>query len=221
MIIKVQKAMMILTILVCGWDLWVNLGCYLAISNFFTNPTDELGRLMESAGDLSDQVRNYVLFCFLGTFVTNILATNVLYNRARPKIAHFDLLSKYSKRRAVGSWFIPLGNLLLPRKRLNELEQILRPDNLTLHDESQFNKRNKLGDYWWYSWVAYIILNRVVIAYYEPLIERSSDPDELHGILNNLLVGISVTSCFLMLSMILGFKYFDYLFGLETASSQY
>ena len=221
MIIKVQKAMMILTILVCGWDLWVNLGCYLAISNFFTNPTDELGRLMESAGDLSDQVRNYVLFCFLGTFVTNILATNVLYNRARPKIAHFDLLSKYSKRRAVGSWFIPLGNLLLPRKRLNELEQILRPDNLTLHDESQFNKRNKLGDYWWYSWVAYIILNRVVIAYYEPLFERSSDPDELHGILNNLLVGISVTSCFLMLSMILGFKYFDYLFGLETASSQY
>ena len=186
MIIKVQKAMMILTILVCGWDLWVNLGCYLAISNFFTNPTDELGRLMESAGDLSDQVRNYVLFCFLGTFVTNIRATNVLYNRARPKIAHFDLLSKYSKRRAVGSWFIPLGNLLLPRKRLNELEQILRPDNLTLHDESQFNKRNKLGDYWWYSWVAYIILNRVVIAYYEPLIERSSDTDELHGILNKL-----------------------------------
>jgi hypothetical protein len=220
MIIKAQKAMMIFTILVCAWDLWVNLGCYLAFSNFRTNPTEELGRLMVSAGDLSDQVRIYVVFCFLGTFVTNILATNILYNRARPKIAHFDLLSKYSKKRAVGSWFIPLGNLLLPRKRLNELEQILRPDNLTLHDESQFNRRNKLGDYWWYSWVAFIILINVAVSYYEPLLADESDSDELFRILNNYLVGVSIASSLLILSMILGFKYFDYLFGIDATSSE-
>ena len=220
MFTKIYKAVAYTAILVCGWSIWTNFGFYLAMQNFKDNPTEAFLAPVVDSGEASDQARVVIFVLFICTFLLNIIATNIIYNRAKSKIVNYDLLVEFPKKRAIGSWFIPFGNLILPRLRLHELELILRSENRAYEKSNQIKDRNKDGEFWWFSWIAYILLNRGVVAYFESEIDSVTEIPDIARLTNLYLIGISMTTVLLIVAMIYGMKYFDHLFNLESTATE-
>lgn len=222
MISKILKLTMILTICVSIWQLWTNFEFYIANDNFAANQSSqELIKILEKSGNRVDNAvlyRGYLLFASL---ILTIFVTNSLYNKARGKIEHFDLSSKYSKKRAIGSFFIPFVNLVLPRICINELEHIMRPDNLNLHDSDSFKKRNRSGDIWWVLWIVVALFNIRFSSFMESALESTEELNSLLSILNKYVIGQSFASILLVASMLNGVKYFDYLFRLSENNGEF
>ena len=211
---------MIIAIFISTWQIWTNIEGYIAWDNLVTNPSSEsvIG-IMERNADLLDNVIMYRYICLLLTIVLAACATNTLYNNARTKITHFDLSSKYSKKRAVGSFFIPVANLVLPRLRINELEHILRLDNPNLYDKNSFKEknrkeRNKVGDCWWILCISSGLIHGMINNYFEPVFQAEENLNGLAAEMNKYLFSETIVSILFIASMVSGIKYFEYLFKL-------
>jgi hypothetical protein len=215
MIAKIYKAVMILVICLSSVQIWTNFETYIAYDNLLANPTSNSGlEIMMKNSTRLDDVISYRFFALLASIILTIFSTNVLYNKARAKINQFDLAKKYSKKRIIGSFFIPFYNLVMPRLCINELEHILRPDNINLHNSNSFKKRNRAGDIWWVLLLGSSFLHRILGSYVDSTIESAEDLNAIVSIMNKYLIGETVVSILLLASMLSGIKYFDYLFQL-------
>ena len=220
MIPKILKTTMILTICVSIWQLWTNFDLYIAYDNLVSNPTPDLAEIMLKSSTQSDNSLSYRFYALLSSLVAVIFASNFLYNKARAKIKRFDLAQKYSKKRIIGSFFIPFINFVMPRICINELEHILRPDNLDLHESNTLKKRNRAGDAWWAFWIGFIILQRGLSSYLESSIASTEGLEPIAAVMNKYLLGETIASILLIVSMLNGVKYFNYLFLLSGSSEE-
>lgn len=221
MIPKILKSTMILTICVSIWQLWTNFDLYIAYDNLVSNPTPDLAEIMLKSSTQSDNSLTYRFYALLSSLVAVIFASNFLYNKARAKINRFDLANKYSKKRIIGSFFIPFINFVMPRICINEIEHILRPDNLDLHDSDIFKRRNRAGDAWWGLWIGSIILQRGMNSYLESSIASTEGLEPLAAIMNKYLLGETIASILLIVSMLNGVKYFTHLFLLSESNGEF
>jgi hypothetical protein len=220
MIPKILKSTMILTICVSIWQLWTNFDLYIAYDNLVSNPTPELVDIMLRDSTQFDNLITYRNLAMLSSGISVIFASNFLYNKARAKIRRFDLAQKYSKKRIIGSFFIPFINFVMPRICINELEHILRPDNLDLHESDTFKKRNRAGDAWWGLWIGSIILHRGMDSYLDSSIASTEGLEPIAALMNEYLLGQTIVSILLIVSMLNGVKYFGHLFLLSGSSEE-
>jgi hypothetical protein len=221
MIPKILKSTMILTIFVSIWQLWTNFDLYIAYDNLVSNPTPDLAEIMLKSSTQSDNSITYRFYALLSSLVAVILASNFLYNKARAKIIRLDLTQKYSKKRIIGSFFIPFVNFVMPRICLNELEHILRPDSFNLRERITFKKRNPVGDAWWVLWISSIILQRGMGSYLESSISSTEGLEAIAAVINKYLLGETIASVLLIASMFNGVKYFAHLFLLSECNGEF
>jgi hypothetical protein len=73
---------------------------------------------------------------------------------------------KYTRGMAVGGWFIPFGNLFIPKRVISEIEQITSvgadPEKKGLSFKSQ--PILSLGTWWWGLWVASRLADRAALS---------------------------------------------------------
>lgn len=73
---------------------------------------------------------------------------------------------KYSRGMAVGGWFIPIGNLFVPKRVISEIEQITAigadPEKSAFSFKSQ--PLLTIGTWWWGLWIASSLLDRAVLS---------------------------------------------------------
>ena len=212
---KIHKAVMFLVICVSSVQIWTNFELYIAYDNLIANPASDsrLNLMIESSTRL-DSLITARYFILLTSIILAIFSTNALHNKARARINHFELDKEYSKKRIVGSFFIPIYNLVMPRFRINELERILQPGNLDMHDLKSFKKRSRVGDCWWVLWIGSLFLHIMLNSYVDSSIENTEDLNVIVAIMNKYLIGETVVSVLIIASMLSGVKYFDYLFQL-------
>ena len=212
---KIHKAVMILVICVSSVQIWTNFELYIAYDNLIANPTsDSRLKNMIKNSDRLDYLISGRYFALLASIVLAIFSTNILYNKARAKINHFDLAKEYSKKRIIGSFFIPIYNLVMPIFRINELERILQPGNFDLRDSKSLKKRSRVGDCWWGMSIGSLFLHIMLNSYVDSSIANTEDLNVIVAIMNKYLIGETVVSVLIIASMLSGVKYFDYLFQL-------
>jgi len=73
---------------------------------------------------------------------------------------------KYSRGMAVGGWFIPIGNLFVPKRVISEIEQITTIGADPEKSDFSFKSQPLLtiGTWWWGLWIASGLLDRAVLS---------------------------------------------------------
>ena len=128
---------------------------------------------------------------------------------------------KYSRGMAVGSWFIPIGNLFLPKKVISEVERALTvgAENELRAGEWSQRRVKQGGTWWWALWVFSTFIDRALM--------RSLNETDAEGFLTDSAVfqsaWLSVASnAVTIASLVLGIGYLGHVTRLaETNLSKY
>lgn len=103
---------------------------------------------------------------WIATFVMLIVWWNQAYKATRRFFAESQ---RWSPGWAVGGWFIPLANLVIPRLVLNEIERTSSPPGPNERPADPLAWRTRplasIGMVFWVSIVAAIVLNRLAAAF--------------------------------------------------------
>jgi hypothetical protein len=73
---------------------------------------------------------------------------------------------KYSKGWSVGAWFIPVGNLFIPKRVISEIDHILTPtsDLVDARVRWQDRKNDYKGTIWWGFFIVANIFDRLALS---------------------------------------------------------
>ena len=128
---------------------------------------------------------------------------------------------KYSRRMAVGSWFIPFGNLFLPKKVISEVERALTvgADDVLRAGEWSQRPVKRGGTWWWALFLSSIFLRRAAAT--------SLNETDAEGFLTDSAVFQSAwlsaaSNAVTIVSLVLGIGYLGHVTRLaETNLSKY
>ena len=142
----------------------VSASVLLAIAAFFGfRFSDELSQLGEAAVDLDRDTTPSELayagwFLLAGVVLAIAAITSVVWVYTSSRAADQRGASGRTWRGGwtVGSWVIPIANLILPKLVFNELERIFQVPyrGIPIEDEWRSYDRTTLADLWWGLWVA-------------------------------------------------------------------
>ena len=114
---------------------------------------------------LNDGLLVTYLLPFIAGFVALIVWTRKAF-RVSETVAVPQFERKYSRGLAVGPWFIPIGNLVAPKRVISEIEQITAigadPEKSAFSFKSQ--PLLTIGSWWWGLWIASSLLQNAVLS---------------------------------------------------------
>jgi hypothetical protein len=152
-----------------------------------------------SANETSNSLGGFAALPLLVGFVLLIIWTNKAY-RVSSQAPIFQSQRKYTKGWATGAWFIPVGNLFVPKRVISEIEQILMPEDPDVSQRTRWQDRDKhvSGTIWWGLFVTANLADRIWSS-----INRSASSDGtlttssyqqmmIVGILSNLATIVSL-----------------------------
>lgn len=211
---KIQKWAFITAIAACAYQVWTALGIFLETDAAASEYSEEAINKLIPSLDSADVGTISVTVTLLAVYVLYAITTFSLYRKAERDIHDFKLMIEKSTKSAVWSWFIPIGFLFLPRRRLKELETIL-----VANQQSGFTSSFKSGikstrDCWWFGFIGYLVISRAK----NPILADIAEPDDWSGYLssiNSYALVIALASGSLIFSYVFGMRYFKELFRME------
>ena len=158
-----------------------------------------------SANETSNALGGFAALPLLIGFVLLIVCTNKAYSISS-QAPIFQSQRKYTKGWATGAWFIPVGNLFVPKRVISEIEQIIMPEEADASQRTRWQDRDKhvSGTIWWGLFVTANLADRIWSS-----ISRSTSSD---GTLTTssyqqmMIVGI-LSNLATMVSLYFGIKY--------------
>ena len=136
----------------------------LGISSYQQHLDDGLDSSYEtysSIVELGDGLASLNLLTFIAGFVCLIVWTRKAF-RMSETVAVTQFERRYSRGMAVGGWFIPIGNLFVPKRLISEIEQVVsvgaNPEKSGFSFKSQSIRAS--GTWWWGLWMASAVVGR-------------------------------------------------------------
>jgi hypothetical protein len=128
-----------------AWRRWNPASFFLGDSARFTDLLD--------AENLANGMAAIAGLLFIVAVILFIIWSNHAYKTAR---SLGPTQTKWSPGWAVGGWFIPFANLIIPKQVLGEVERIADPRSgpAPIGDRWKTVKSSGLGIFWWILWVA-------------------------------------------------------------------
>ena len=211
---KIQKLAFIVAIAAFGYQIWTALGVFLETDAAATEYSDAAIDKLIAAVDSLDGGTMSVTLTLLAVYAIYAIATFSLYRRAERSIHDFGLMMEKSTKSAVWSWFIPIGFLFLPRRRLRELETILIA-NQKSGFKSSFNRGiSTTRDCWWFGFIGFLVISRAKNS----ILAEIADPEDWTSFLssiNSYAFVVALASTSLIVSYVFGMRYFKELFRME------
>lgn len=116
--------------------------------------------------DVSDGVVGIALISGLVVFILLIIWLNHAYKAAVSRGAQSQA---WSPGWAVGGWFIPLANFVIPKLVINEVDRMSRPELLEPIGTSwRSMRRTTISDLWWVFYIGGIVVSQVGVAINDP-----------------------------------------------------
>jgi hypothetical protein len=114
---------------------------------------------------LNDGLVVIYLLPLIAGFVALIVWTRKAF-RVSETVAVTQFERKYSRGMAVGGWFIPIGNLFVPKRVISEIEQITAIGADPAKAGFSFKSQPLLavGTWWWGLWVASRLVERAALS---------------------------------------------------------
>lgn len=111
--------------------------------------------------DLVTYVYPFLLIPLLTGFVFLIIWTRKAY-KISETVSIMQSQRRYSRGWTVGAWFIPFGNLFVPKKVITEIERILAVGAESEERVGDWQKKpiNSNGTWWWILWIVTNLMDR-------------------------------------------------------------
>ncbi len=120
-----------------------------------------LGDVVELA-DVSDGAAGIALISGLVVFILLIIWLNHAYKAAVSRGAESQA---WSSGWAVGGWFIPLANFVIPKLVINEVDRMSQPELVEPIGTSwRSMRRTTISDLWWVFYIAGIVVSQIGAA---------------------------------------------------------
>jgi hypothetical protein len=136
----------------------------LGISSYQQHLDDGLDSSYEtysSIVELDDGLAGIYLLTFITGFFCLVVWTRKAF-RVSETVAVTQFERRYSRGMAVGGWFIPIGNLFVPKRLISEIEQVVsvgaNPEKSGFSFKSQSIRAS--GTWWWGLWIASSLIGR-------------------------------------------------------------
>jgi hypothetical protein len=134
---------------------------------------------------LTDLLHLLIFVATVAAFVAVAVAFLVWLHRANknlPALGNSKSKIEYTPGWAVGTFFIPIGNLFLPYRVVSEVWRKSDPDVVVENGEAvATNASSQLLLGWWASWVALTVVNRIANR-----MERNAERVDLEGLVSGL-----------------------------------
>lgn len=113
---------------------------------------------------LNDGLVVIYLLPLIAGFIALIVWTRYAF-RVSETVAVTQFERKYSRGMAVGGWFIPIGNLFVPKRVISEIEQItaIGADPAKAGFSFKSQPLLTIGTWWWGLWVASNLVERAAL----------------------------------------------------------
>lgn len=154
---------------------------------------------------LNDGLIVVYLLPLVAGFVALIVWTRKAF-RVSETVAVTQFERRYSRGMAVGGWFIPIGNLFVPKRVISEIEQItaIGADPAKAGFSFKSQPLLTIGTWWWGLWVGSNLVDRAALS-----LTSETDTD---GLLTADLyfqsTGLSIAASIAAIaSIVLGLKY--------------
>ncbi len=152
--LNVLRITFIATALMSGGTIITGLLGIGALSQHMSDGLDTSYETYSSIVDLYDSLSVLTLIPIIAGFIALITWTRRAFKESE-RIAIQQFERKYSRGMAIGSWFIPIGNVFVPKKVISEIEKIAAlgtdPNDTGLNWQSRDLRLS--GRWWWILWI--------------------------------------------------------------------
>jgi hypothetical protein len=199
------KAIFIAEIVILGITTVLASVALTAYNHYQSVGTDSSYESYSSAVDSEQSFAILTIIPLIIGFITLIIWTRKAYEiSSRAPVFQSD--RKYSKGWTVGAWFIPVGNLFIPKRVISEIDHILTPtsDLVDATVRWQDRKNDYNGTIWWGLFIVANICDRMALS-----ISDQTDPDGFltaTAYTQSTIIGI-VSNLLTIMSLYFGLKY--------------
>jgi hypothetical protein len=137
----------------------------LAYQQHLSDGLDASYETYSSMVELNGGLAVIYLFPLIAGFLSLIVWTRKAF-RISETVSGTQVERKYTRGLAVGGWFIPVGNLFVPKRVISEIEQIASVGADPEKNGLSFKMQPilPLGTWWWTLWVVSRLVDRAALS---------------------------------------------------------
>ncbi|MEZ5175916.1 MAG: DUF4328 domain-containing protein [Acidimicrobiia bacterium] len=134
------------------------LGTYALWQDYRNGGPTSFSEVLDVA-DASDAVAGVWAICALVVFILLVIWCNHAYKAA---LSRGPSRTSWSSGWAVGGWFIPLANFVIPKLVINEIDRMAQPHlEEPIGDSWRSQRRTAVSDVWWVFWIVGIVVSQI------------------------------------------------------------